>query len=139
MTPTPTAAPTVTPTVTPTPTGGNPSFPSNVTGKVTFFDLYTDKEINPNTSYGFEDWEYYDWRDMYSSWEDWNDESKKTNPNPASKPAGTDRSWTSIGRAFSQNVNPKIFEYWNKWYSENWYEEKPRVNPLYFGDFRPFF
>ena len=139
VTPTPTAAPTVTPTVTPTPTGGNPSFPSNVTGKVTFFDLYTDKEINPNTSYGFEDWEYYDWRDMYSSWEDWNDESKKTNTNPASKPAGTDRSWTSIGRAFSQNVNPKIFEYWNKWYSENWYEEKPRVNPLYFGDFRPFF
>ena len=97
-------------------------FPSNVTGKATFFDLYTDYEINPNVYNG-----------KY--------------PN---------QSKTSILRAFNNNVNAAISNYWKQaqGYSSYTYTAHENNNnhdvlvgningqivlPLYFGVFQPFY
>lgn len=101
-------------TYTTTDTGNN--FPSNVTGKVTFFDLYTDTEIKGSTEYyGLENWTYR----VYNG-NSYTDTS-----------ASAGRNFTSIGRAFSNNANVAISNYWNS--------KNSSVYPLYFGNFQPFY
>lgn len=93
----------------------NNNFPSKVTGKVTFFDLYTDSEIQKGTEYyGLENWTYR----VYTKGADYYSVS-----------ASDGRSFTSIGRAFSKNVNVAISDYW----------KNTTVSPLYFGNFQPFY
>lgn len=93
----------------------NNNFPSKVTGKVTFFDLYTDSEIQKGTEYyGLENWTYR----VYTEGADYYSVS-----------ASDGRSFTSIGRAFSKNVNVAISDYW----------KDTTVSPLYFGNFQPFY
>ena len=106
-------------------TGSDNNFPSNVTGTVTFFDLYTDTEINAldndNSNdpeyYGLENWRYrvYDQPGTSHYYE---------------KSASEGRSFTSIGRAFSKYVNPAISSYWSG---------NNSVYPIYFGNFQPFY
>lgn len=92
------------------------NFPSGVTGKATFFDLYTDTEIKGDTEYyGLENWTYR----VYHG---------NTFENVS---ASQDRSFTSIGRAFTDNVNPAIAAYWRG--------ENSSVYPLYFGNFQPYY
>ncbi len=92
------------------------NFPSNVTGKVTFFDLYTDTEIKGSTEYyGLENWTYR----VYNG-ASYTDTS-----------ASSGRSFTAIGRAFSNKVNEKISAYWAS--------KNSSVSPLYFGNFQPFY
>lgn len=95
------------------------NFPSNVTGKVTFFDLYSDTEIKGSTEYyGLQGWKYRVYR---------NDGTSNFDEVSASE----GRSFTSIGRAFSNNVNKKISAYWTA--------NNNSVYPLYFGNFQPFY
>ena len=92
------------------------NFPSGVTGKATFFDLYTDTEIKGSTEYyGLENWTYR----VYHG---------NTFDNVS---ASQGRSFTSIGRAFTQNVNPAIANYWSG--------KNSSVYPLYFGNFQPYY
>lgn len=96
--------------------GTDNNFPSNVTGKVTFFDLYTDTEIKGSTEYyGLENWTYR----VYNG-NSYTDTS-----------ASAGRNFTSIGRAFSNNANVAISNYWNS--------KNSSVYPLYFGNFQPFY
>ena len=83
-----------------TTTGGE--FPSNVTGKATFFDLYTDYDIN-NSVYG----------------SDYSNQTK-----------------TGILRAFDQNVNAAISNYWKNALTD---EQEAKMYPLYFNAFQPYF
>lgn len=83
-----------------TTTGGE--FPSNVTGKATFFDLYTDYDIN-NSVYG----------------KDYSNQTK-----------------TGILRAFDQNVNAAISNYWKNALTD---EQEAKMYPLYFNAFQPYF
>lgn len=92
------------------------NFPSGVTGKATFFDLYTDTEIKGSTEYyGLENWTYR----VYQG-------SGYTNVS-----ASEGRSFTSIGRAFTKKVNPAIANYWSG--------KNSSVYPLYFGNFQPYY
>ncbi len=91
------------------------NFPSNVTGKVTFFDLYTDTEIKQNAGQGEEYYGLNGWGYM-------------SNGQSVTLDA-TKYSFTSIGRAFSNNVNPAIKTYWGN----------SKVSPLFFGNFQPYY
>lgn len=85
------------------------NFPSNVTGKVTFFDLYTDTEIMGKdaavSGYGLTGW--------------------KVNGQDVSSL----HSMTAISRGFSLKVNKAIASYWNG----------TGTYPLYFGNFQPYY
>ena len=106
-------------------TGSDNNFPSNVTGTVTFFDLYTDTEINALDNDSSNDPEYYGLKD-------WTYRVYQTgSSNYDNVSASQGRSFTSIGRAFSNHVNTAISSYWN--------EKNNSVYPLYFGNFQPFY
>lgn len=105
-------------------TGSDNNFPSNVTGTVTFFDLYTDTEINALDNDNSNDPEYYGLKD-------WKYRVYGTGGSYSEVSASDGRSFTSIGRAFSNHVNTAISSYWNK--------KNKSVYPLYFGNFQPFY